>query len=406
MKASHIAKSIAFTTALGVFLTGCGGGPESTNGTSSSNSRTTTPTTALPTAAPVVTSNGSGTIGYTSNETIDAVKRGQDEANAKLDKALKGIEETKKSSKSNSSVLTAVLGISAALGAAMLLKNINIGAKVGKAKGSFWAGAKAGLFGDDSEINKANINKAATDIRNNDNVNTDSLSGQITQGDAALAEGVRNTNNTASIAAASAGAAAKFSAESIVLGRQTNAQLVTVSGAVSQGNEAAMRGRIAQQRRDEAVAANVVAIGDKITNLSDQLSSAEASIRKAQTDSSAITASQISQLKSDLATKFSETLSSVQKSVGDLKLAAVDVATFESAIQALSQRIGQLNAAVTSLTSSLPTRSALPLGNLQPLETPNNPGTGVPVSSDTQGTNKSNNVPKVLVPDPSRIATY
>jgi hypothetical protein len=173
VKATQFGKYVALTTALGVFVTGCGGGPD--NSGTSLTSRATTP--AMPTYAPVAAapsvSSGSGTIGFTANEQIGNLTASQQSLNDTLNKTLAAAQNaekySKKSANASSWILPTVLGI----GGLLLAHNIYTGIK-----GKSFLG---GLLGDQSRINKKNTDAAAEKTTKDVNGHTDLAASGVIQ---------------------------------------------------------------------------------------------------------------------------------------------------------------------------------------------------------------------------------
>jgi hypothetical protein len=287
VKARQIIKTISLTTALGVFLTGCGGGPDSTD--TNSNARTTTNTTTNPsTSTPVVnpvTSGGSGSIGFTANDTIDQVAQAQKDQSDKLDKAISELQKNNKQNKSNSTKITAILGLSAAAVAAMLIHNINTGAKVGAKKG-FLSGLWHGTAGDDTPLAEVYSKQSGEDTKSaviaNDNANAGGIHRTIDRVAVELNGGQGDIKNavvsqTPHIMAAKnfSAAGAKFAAEASTNSKKAVDGIGDANGKLDgQARVLDEQGKAAVERGD-AQAETSKKIADSIQKLKEEVDEAD-----------------------------------------------------------------------------------------------------------------------------------
>ncbi len=121
MKTANTLKSIAITTALGVFFAGCGGGPEGDSRTLTPPANSGSGSTTSPIVNPI-TSGGSGTIGGTATSGVTA----DNALNAKLDaihSQAAGANKNAKSAKSKANWAMILGGVVAGIGAIAMAKN-------------------------------------------------------------------------------------------------------------------------------------------------------------------------------------------------------------------------------------------------------------------------------------------
>lgn len=181
MKTIRIIKSVATTTALGVLLAGCSGGPESSstanrsivNPSTSSGSGSTTPT------INPITSGGTGTIGGTTTTGTSATSGTADNSiNAKLDQILAQSTSANSNAKSakNKANIGMIIGASlAGLAALAITKGTidNMKAMPKDEKGKFFKALWSGATFDRSRVNKKIASEAANEAgkKTTENVN-------------------------------------------------------------------------------------------------------------------------------------------------------------------------------------------------------------------------------------------
>ncbi|MDB5039088.1 MAG: hypothetical protein JWQ35_2616 [Bacteriovoracaceae bacterium] len=214
VKANRIAKSVALTTALGVFLVGCGGGPASTTGTSSTANPVTSTAGSVSAVAPV-SSGGAGTLAASSTATsLDPASA------ASIAAAQSAAQSAANTAKSNNHLLQWGLGIGlGALALGLIIPGIMKGFKVGNREHSVKAGLKAGFLNDpDHKINQYQIEDSAA--------KTNGLVTAGAEGNAQLTQtygmGAIGAANNATVAAGDAGARVEQLRRKVASGQAAN----------------------------------------------------------------------------------------------------------------------------------------------------------------------------------------
>lgn len=149
MKATQHTKLVSLTTALGIFLVGCGGGPKGDSRSTGTSSTTRTTSNITPSTTPSTTpttSGGSGSVGFTGNETIDQVYRNQMAQNGKLDQILSASQSASKNSKSSKDMATIGMAIGAGALGLMLLERFKASKEAGNAYEAANGGKKQGVW--------------------------------------------------------------------------------------------------------------------------------------------------------------------------------------------------------------------------------------------------------------------